>query len=41
MTGARLVMPAVWSEAHRLHDPHGEVWVGVRYRRSRCRSAGR
>jgi len=24
-----LRMPAVWSESHRLHDPHGEVWVGV------------
>lgn len=25
----QLRMPAVWSEAHRLHDPHGEVWVGI------------
>ena len=23
-------MPAVWSESHRLHDPGGEIWVGVR-----------
>ena len=23
-------MPAVWSDRHRLHDPGGEVWVGVR-----------
>jgi acetoin utilization deacetylase AcuC-like enzyme len=23
-------MPVVWSERHRLHDPGGEVWVGVR-----------
>jgi acetoin utilization deacetylase AcuC-like enzyme len=23
-------MPAVWSDLHRLHDPGGEVWVGVR-----------
>ena len=22
--------PAVWTERHRLHDPGGEVWVGVR-----------
>jgi acetoin utilization deacetylase AcuC-like enzyme len=22
--------PAVWTEQHRLHDPGGEVWVGVR-----------
>lgn len=29
MTTPHLRMPAVWSESHRLHDPHGEVWVGV------------
>jgi acetoin utilization deacetylase AcuC-like enzyme len=23
-------MPVVWSDQHRLHDPGGEVWVGVR-----------
>ncbi len=23
-------MPVVWSDSHRLHDPGGEVWVGVR-----------
>lgn len=23
-------MPIVWSDAHRLHEPGGEVWVGVR-----------
>ena len=23
-------MPVVWSERHRLHEPCGEVWVGVR-----------
>lgn len=23
-------MPIVWSERHRLHEPGGEVWVGVR-----------
>ena len=22
--------PVVWSDAHRLHEPNGEVWVGVR-----------
>jgi len=25
-----ITMPAVWTEMHRLHDPAGEVWVGVR-----------
>jgi acetoin utilization deacetylase AcuC-like enzyme len=25
-----LAMPVVWSDAHRLHDPGGEVWIGVR-----------
>jgi acetoin utilization deacetylase AcuC-like enzyme len=25
-----LSMPVVWSDRHRLHDPGGEVWVGVR-----------
>ena len=24
-----LAMPVVWSDRHRLHDPGGEVWVGV------------
>jgi hypothetical protein len=23
-------MPVVWSDRHRLHDPGGELWVGVR-----------
>jgi acetoin utilization deacetylase AcuC-like enzyme len=23
-------MPVVWTDRHRLHDPGGEVWVGVR-----------
>ena len=23
-------MPVVWSDRHRMHDPGGEVWVGVR-----------
>jgi acetoin utilization deacetylase AcuC-like enzyme len=23
-------MPVVWSDSHRLHEPDGEVWVGVR-----------
>ena len=23
-------MPVVWSERHRLHEPGGEVWVGIR-----------
>jgi len=23
-------MPMVWSERHRLHEPGGEIWVGVR-----------
>src|SRR5947207_2536276 len=23
-------MPVVWSDRHRLHEPGGEVWVGVR-----------
>jgi acetoin utilization deacetylase AcuC-like enzyme len=25
-----LAMPVVWSDAHRLHEPGGEVWIGVR-----------
>jgi acetoin utilization deacetylase AcuC-like enzyme len=25
-----LEMPVVWSDRHRLHDPGGEIWVGVR-----------
>jgi acetoin utilization deacetylase AcuC-like enzyme len=24
-----LALPVVWSDRHRLHDPGGEVWVGV------------
>ena len=23
-------MPVVWSESHRLHEPGGEIWVGMR-----------
>jgi hypothetical protein len=26
----RLALPIVWSDRHRLHEPGGEVWVGVR-----------
>ena len=25
-----LALPVVWSDQHRLHEPGGEVWVGVR-----------
>jgi acetoin utilization deacetylase AcuC-like enzyme len=25
-----LAMPVVWSDRHRLHEPRGEIWVGVR-----------
>jgi acetoin utilization deacetylase AcuC-like enzyme len=25
-----LALPVVWSDRHRLHDPGGEVWVGMR-----------
>ena len=25
-----LALPVVWSDRHRMHDPGGEVWVGVR-----------
>jgi acetoin utilization deacetylase AcuC-like enzyme len=25
-----LAMPVVWSDRHRMHDPGGEVWVGLR-----------
>jgi len=25
-----LGLPVVWSERHRLHDPGGEVWIGLR-----------
>ncbi len=25
-----LAMPVLWSDRHRLHEPGGEVWVGVR-----------
>src|SRR5918999_6179480 len=25
-----LAMAVVWSDRHRLHEPGGEVWVGVR-----------
>ena len=31
-----LAMPVVWSDRHRLHDPGGEVWVGVRTPAPRC-----
>jgi acetoin utilization deacetylase AcuC-like enzyme len=30
MIDERLSMPVVWTTAHRMHDPGGEVWVGVR-----------
>ena len=31
MTGVlALAMPVLWSDRHRLHEPGGEVWVGVR-----------
>ena len=26
----RLALPIVWSDRHRLHEPGGEVWVGLR-----------
>jgi acetoin utilization deacetylase AcuC-like enzyme len=26
----RLALPIVWSDRHRLHEPGGEVWIGVR-----------
>jgi acetoin utilization deacetylase AcuC-like enzyme len=25
-----LALPVVWSDLHRMHDPGGEIWVGVR-----------
>ena len=25
-----LALPVVWSDHHRLHEPGGEVWVGIR-----------
>jgi acetoin utilization deacetylase AcuC-like enzyme len=25
-----LAMPVVWTDRHRLHEPDGEVWVGIR-----------
>jgi acetoin utilization deacetylase AcuC-like enzyme len=25
-----LALPVVWSDRHRLHDPGGEIWLGVR-----------
>lgn len=28
--GVGLAIPVVWSDRHRLHEPDGEVWVGVR-----------
>src|SRR3954471_10062384 len=28
----RLALPIVWSDRHRLHEPGGEVWIGVRPR---------
>ena len=36
-----LAMPVVWSDRHRLHDPGGEVWVGVRIARHRAARARR
>jgi acetoin utilization deacetylase AcuC-like enzyme len=27
-----LALPVVWSDQHRMHDPGGEIWVGVRTR---------
>ena len=30
MIGEHLSIPVVWTTAHRMHDPAGEVWVGVR-----------
>ena len=32
-------MPVVWSDRHRLHDPGGEVWVGVQHARHRAARA--
>ncbi|MEA2383065.1 MAG: hypothetical protein QOH72_3036 [Solirubrobacteraceae bacterium] len=26
----RIALPIVWSDRHRLHEPGGEVWIGVR-----------
>src|SRR3954453_933081 len=26
----KLGLPIVWSDRHRLHEPGGEVWIGVR-----------
>src|SRR5436853_299646 len=26
----KLELPIVWSDRHRLHEPGGEVWIGVR-----------
>src|SRR6187200_821027 len=26
----RLALPIVWSDRHRLHEPGGEIWAGVR-----------
>src|SRR4051794_41369917 len=28
----KLGLPIVWSDRHRLHEPGGEVWIGVRTR---------
>ena len=36
-----LAMPVVWSDRHRLHDPGGEVWVGVRIAGHRAARARR
>ena len=30
LAAVALAMPVVWSDRHRLHEPGGEVWVGVR-----------
>jgi acetoin utilization deacetylase AcuC-like enzyme len=29
MSGSSLSMPVVWTDRHRLHEPKGEVWLGV------------
>ena len=34
-------MPVVWSDDHRLHDPGGEVWLGVRIPGDRAAGARR
>ena len=29
MSGSSLSMPVVWTDRHRLHEPKGELWLGV------------